>query len=481
MQGATGPTGMTGTYGPQGVGFQGNTGRQGVTGIARPGYSTVTGPTGIFGDKGPEIPITGSNYTLGTYSTGATGLGIPPIGQSTLTTVWSNAIPSEAKGKSGLLSMYFDMRLNYPIASTEFDYGVYIDDVSLGFGATKMHHYIQTVPSSNLFGSNGITLGNNVYTPLHPLRLPVTITPNATTLQIKLTNAISLLESITTSPTITAVTTTGSNTYTTPVGSVGVMAYVWGCGGTSFGSNAGGPGGFSSGFYPCTAGTVLTTIVGALGNNTFNFGFGGSGFTGTGTPGSGGGFSGLFLGSNPVSNNSIPLVIAGGGGGCYVNNTGSNFMWSGGGGGGLLGGNTFNVFTRTSTYDDRGRGGTQSNAGYGGGQWNGYNYNSNGAGGGGYYGGGGGDNRGWGGGGGSGFIGNGVKYSYTPIAVTSLTIITTGSGSNITTPGSAFMSNFGYSPNTYAHGAGGTGLILLVPVTGSNAPFIGVDARFSST
>ena len=478
MQGAIGPTGLAGMFGPQGVGFRGPTGRTGPTGIDRPGYTTVTGPSGPAGPAGPETIVPGSIYTLSTYATGATGLAVPGNNPTPLT-IWSGAIPSQAKGKSGILSTYFDFRVNYPIATADFDYGLYIDDVPLGFGPTKMNRYSQTIASINIVGSNGTSVGVNGPTVLEPITLPVTITANATNLQLKLANVTSLMEAITLgNPTV--VTTTGSNTYTIPVGAIGVMAYVWGCGGSPYGSNAGGPGGFSSGFYPASAGTVLTTIVGALGNNTFNFGFGGSGFTGTGTPGSGGGFSGLFLGTSPVSNSSTPLLIAGGGGGCYVNNTGSNFMWSGGGGGGLLGGNTFNIFTRTSTYDDRGRGGSQSGGSYGSAQWNGYNYNSNGAGGGGWYGGGGGDNRGWGGGGGSGFIGTGVKYSYMPLAITSLTTISTGGGSNITAPGSNFMSNLGYSPNTYAHGAGGTGLIVLFPVTSSNTPFVGVDARFTS-
>jgi hypothetical protein len=172
-------------------------------------------------------------------------------------------------------------------------------------------------------------------------------------------------------------------------------------------------------------------------------------------------------------------MIAGGGGGCQVHNSGSNFMWTGGGGGGLMGGNAFNIFTRLfQAQAGGGGGGTQSNAGSGAGQWNGANYNnSNGAGGGGWYGGG---TNGSAGGGGSGLIGTNVKYSYIPQAITSTSIITPGAGSNITAPGSNFMTNVGYSPNTYAHGGGGTGLIVLFPVTSSNAAFIGVDARFTS-
>ena len=477
MQGAIGPTGLAGMHGPQGVGFRGPTGRPGPTGIDRPGYTTVTGPSGPAGPAGPETIVPGSIYTLSTYATGATGMAF--VGNNpTPATIWSGAIPNEAKGKSGILSTYFDFRVNYPTIISEFDYGLYIDDVPLGFGPTKMNRYTQTIASTNIVAFNGTPVGNNGPSVLEPITLPVTITANATNLQLKLANASSLMESIALgNPTV--VTTTGSNTYTIPVGAIGVMAYVWGCGGSPYGSNAGGPGGFSSGFYPASVGTVLTTIVGALGNNTFNFGFGGSGYTGTGTPGSGGGFSGLFLGTSPSTSVSTPLLIAGGGGGCQVQNTGSNFMWVGGGGGGLLGGNAFNIFTRAFQIQSGGGGGaTQSNGGSGSGQWYAGNYtNNNGAGGGGWYGGG---TNGSAGGGGSGFIGTNVKYSYMPLAITSTNTISIGGGSNITAPGSNFMSNLGYSPNTYAHGAGGTGLIVLFPVTSSNTPFVGVDARFTS-
>ena len=477
MQGARGPTGLAGMFGPQGVGFRGPTGPTGPTGISRPGYESVTGPTGALGPTGPEITVPGSIYTLSTYATGATGMAVPG-NAATPVTIWSGAIPTQAKGKSGILSTYFDFTVNYPIVSADFDYGLYIDDVPLGFGPTKMNRYSQTIPSTNIVAFNGTPVGTNAPSVLKPLILPVAITANASNLQIKLANASSLMESITTGSAI-GITTAGSNTYITPIGSIGVMAYVWGAGGSPFGSNPGGPGGFSAGFYPASAGTVLTTIVGALGNNTFNFGHGGSGFTGTGTPGSGGGFSALFLGSGPSAGSNVPILIAGGGGGCQVNNVGSNFMWVGGGGGGQLGGNAFNIFTRFFQIQaGGGGGGTQSNAGSFAGQWSAANYNnSNGAGGGGWYGGG---TNGGAGGGGSGFIGTGVKYSYMPVAITPTVTISAGGGSNITAPGSNFMTNLGYSPNTYAHGGGGTGLIVLFPVTSSNAPFVGVEARFTS-
>jgi hypothetical protein len=476
-----GPTGIAGVFGPQGAGFRGPTGATGPTGIAQPGYDSVTGPAGPTGDMGALTPLTGNIYTLSTYATGATGLAVPTVGNTGLTTIWSNAIPTNAKGKSGVLSVYFDMNLNYPIQSAGFDYGLYVDDAPLALGPSPTHRYNQNVVSSNLVGSNGTMLGNYAPTPLDPLTLPVSLSSSANILQIKIANASATLQGLTVSNTITALTTTGSNAYTTPVGSIGVLAYVWGCGGSPYGSNAGGPGGFSFGYYPCAAGTVLTGIVGALGTNAFVSGFGGSGFTGAGTPGSGGGFSGLFLGASPASNSSTPLVIAGGGGGCFVQNTGLAFSWVGGGGGGLVGCNTYNLSTGVYSTNGQGNGGTSSNAGYGAAQWNGYTYNnSNGAGGGGYFGGGGGSGTFQAGGGGSGYLSAFVSYGYMPPALNALYRIDVSGGAAITAPGSNIMSNFGYSPATYAHGGAGRGLILLVPVVGSNAPFIGVDARFSS-
>ena len=88
MQGAIGPTGLAGMFGPQGVGFRGPTGRPGPTGIDRPGYTTVTGPSGPAGPAGPETIVPGSIYTLSTYATGATGLAVPGNNPTPLT-IWS--------------------------------------------------------------------------------------------------------------------------------------------------------------------------------------------------------------------------------------------------------------------------------------------------------------------------------------------------------------------------------------------------------
>jgi hypothetical protein len=361
------------------------------------------------------------------------------------------------------LSIYFDMSVNYVVQPlTAFDYGLYIDDVSLALGPSPTQRFVQTVPSTGLYGMS---------------TLPIVIQANATNLQLQALNATSTIDSFVVSSTPQIVSNVGIASYTTPADSIGIVAYVWGCGGSPFGSNAGGPGGFSFGYYPCSPATAFTTIVGDLGVIAFNSGGGGAG--GSGTSGAGGGFSALFLGSSPTSNLNTPLVVAGGGGGCFIGGSGSNFMWVGGGGGGLSGSNSFNLSTQTHITTG-GNGGTQTGAGTGGISWRGRSYTSgNGAGGGGYFGGGSGStlNQGLGGGGGSGYIHPDVLRSYIPEA---LVARTSGIASNVIANGSTIMRGFGLSPTTYAHGGGGTGLIVLIPVMEISTPFLSVDAQFST-
>ena len=478
-----GPTGLTGMAGRQGVGFVGPTGPTGLQGFEYPGFTNTTGPTGPVGFAGPAAARPGgSTYTLSVYQTGFTGLASPSL-DSTPNTIWSATIPQNVKGKHGLLSLYFDMTTNWVVPpTTQFDYGVYIDGSSIAMGGSPTQRYIQTIADTSMMSFRGRSLGVSSPTPTAPLRIPVTINPTATALQIRAANAQSVIDSLIVSPTPTIVSTVGSNTFTTPAGSIGVLSYVWGCGGASFQSNAGGPGGFAFGYFPCSAGTVLTTIVGGLGTNTFNSGFGGPGLTGV--QGAGGGFSGVFQGTGPSSNSSVSLVIAGGGGGCSVFSTGPSFMWVGGGGGGQLGASAFNYarFQSAGLANAfiQGGGGGQTAPGSSGGRWNGAGYSQgNGAGGGGYYGGGRGEvlNQGLAGGGGSGFLAANIQRGYMPLANIATTTMT--NTSNVTAPLSDLMETFGMSPTVYGHGSGGTGLIVLVPVLGSNvAPIIGVDARF---
>lgn len=482
-----GPTGLTGMAGNQGLGFRGPTGNIGPNGIPRTNSTDVTGPRGPRGAAGISgARPGGSTHTITAYATGSTGTSAPSL-DSTSTILWSAPIPTSIRGKHGILSVYFDMTTNWVVPpTTQFDYGLYVDNVPLARGPNPLQRYVQSTANTNLIAIEGDRLGEFGATPITPLTLPIALNSNAANLQIQAANASTILDSFMVSPTRTSLTTIGSNAFTSPVGSIGVLAYVWGCGGASFGSNAGGPGGFSFGYIPAAAGTVFTAIVGGLGTNTFLSGFGGPGFSGT--SGAGGGFSGVFLGASPASNSSVPLVVAGGGGGCFVGVAGSNFMFVGGGGGGLFGASSLNISNQLISSSPGsgglGAGGTQTGAGFNAAQWRGAGYNNgNGAGGGGYFGGGTGNNanQGIGGGGGSGFIGGTVERSYMPLALTSTNVMTAGTTSNVTVPSSDIMSNFGVSPLTFGHGNGGTGVIVLIPVLSRNsAPFVNVDARFST-
>ncbi len=165
--------------------------------------------------------------------------------------------------------------------------------------------------------------------------------------------------------------TTNGN-WTVPANTTYIQVMAWGSGGepdgypNGFPGGSGGGGGFAQAVIPVTPGESLSVAVG----NSSNNGRGSNSFGGNG-----GGFSGIFRGSNP-------LIIAGGGGGGAVNNT--NY---GGAGGGYSGGS--------------------SSDGYGGGSQSGPSHRylqGIAGGGGGYYGG---DGGSWSnaGGGGSGYIG----------------------------------------------------------------------------
>ena len=262
----------------------------------------------------------------------------------------------------------------------------------------------------------------------------------------------------------------------------------------SIASFGGGVGGTFSGSGDGTNGTAGTPNTG---------GGGGGGGAANGSGGNGG--SGIFI----LSVVTVPFQIGGATLGVDYTTTivGSKLFYNfltpgktmtitttapqvidyfavGGGGGGQLGASAFNFATFQSAglanAGVQGGGGGQTAPGSSGGRWNGAGYSQgNGAGGGGYYGGGRGENlnQGLAGGGGSGFLAVNIQRGYMPLANIATTTMT--NTSNVTAPLSDLMETFGMSPTVYGHGSGGTGLIVLVPVLGSNvAPIIGVDARF---
>jgi hypothetical protein len=429
--------------------------------------------------------------------------------------VWTVAVPAGAKGKNGILALFFNMYASAFTVGQSFDYGVYVDGVSQLLSDTGTLHYVQSVASTYALSSNGVSMGTNG--PVQ-LLIPMSFATSASQIQIGLKNSSAgftpvssalpgYTSNITTSSgTIntsgynpqTRFTTTGSNYYTVPSNTsagvpTGVYIYLWGSGGAGSHTNGAG-GGFVSGYYSCSPGTNLIYVVGSTAGGTTN---GGGGYGGNGNLG--GGFSGVFL-SNAggiVQSNAIAIAGGGGGGAIFFTTTRS----AGGGGysnGGALEINNSGVFAYSSVIT----GGTQTSGGI---SVNGAQYGSalaggpaysgdggSGGGGGGWYGGGGGGGSGsggnTGGAGGSGYIGNingatggiGLTSSATYDNATDNAIANFTTGSTTRYPGGT-SSPYYTTPYGQGNSANsGTGLVVIVPAIGTSATQIGVSAALYS-
>ena len=523
---STGPQGVQGPQGPQGPtgpGFTGPTGLQGIQGPQGP----ANGPTGAPGTTGPTGTVRNS-YLIPfvNYATGPIENTVA-VSNSTATYIRTADIPTAAKGLSGLLYVYFDINSpGFNFGSNQFDYGVYIDGSGVGLGPfSKTVRYAQTINSSSMISSNGVSLGSNSISPLMPLTIPVSVPANASKFQIGLLNSSvglstipSMVAGISSNnypANFSAINTQYVYNYTVPTvlnnsNVVGVMLYCWGAGGwpgisgSTFG--LGGGGGFMSGFYGCPGGTVLNVIVGGH-NEIATIQGGGSSATWTTQTtnrASGGGFSGIFINSSYAASNC--LMIAGGGGSIGTRDQNSIYAANGGGGGYPAGSPPFQTSINglNTGFSVMVTGGTQTAGGtafpgastawsgsqFLGGQVNATNNNvAYSPGGGGWFGGGvgGANNTGtptigsWGGGGGSSYFrpdlvssvsfSNGTTYTQlvTPPAMSNFTLAPAG--------GTTVMSNFGFS--NYGNGVGTPGLVIIVPMVGTpGSVAVGAEARF---
>lgn len=442
---------------------------------------------------------------LSTYSLAAISNGVNASSGSPAY-IWSVAIPSGAKGKSGVLEVFFNLYCASGFfANQTFDYGLYIDGTSIALGDSTTTRYTQSAATTYAMSSGGILRGTNGVLGYTPMSVPLSIPAGASLLQIGITNSsVAMATATSVTPHVTSnvstatgtlntsdyipkntFTTSGSNAYVVPTtvqgGAVqGVFIYCWGAGaGHSY--IGAGSGGFASAYYPCAGGTTLVSVVGAIGTGTISSGGGGqqSGYLGAG------GFSGVFSSVNLTQANA--LVIAGGAGSGTLTNAG------GGGGAGSADSNASGVgyaggpgWYWTTSVVSGVTGGTLSAGGSSGGQaLLGASPASVSLGGGGYYGGGGGNNGGMGGGGGGGssFVSNSCTG-----ATFSPGTYCTGSGVTSIPPGG--VSNQYYVANSYNYGYGGSGgsnaapnyqgLVVIVPAIGSTATQIGVSATLYS-
>lgn len=429
--------------------------------------------------------------------------------------IWTVSVPSGAKGKNGILAIFFNLYASAFTVGQSFDYGVYVDGVSQLLSDTGSLRYVQSTASTYALSSNGVSMGSNG---LVQLLIPMSFATSASQIQIGLKNSSAGFTPVnsalpgytsniaTSSGTLntsgylpqTLFTTTGSNLYTVPSNTTagvptGVYIYLWGCGGSGSHANGAG-GGFVSGYYSCSPGTNLIYVVGSTAGGVNN---GGGGSAGNGNLG--GGFSGVFL-SNAggiVQSNAIAIAGGGGGGALFFTTTRS----AGGGGysnGRALGVNNSGVFEYSTVIT----GGTQTSGGisvntaqYGSALAGGPAYSgdgNNGGGGGGWYGGGGGGGSGsggqTGGAGGSGYIGNingatggvGLTASATYDNATDNTISNFTVGGTTRYPG-GITSPYYLTPYGQGNSANsGTGLVVIVPAVGTAATQIGVSAALYS-
>lgn len=515
--GSTGNTGPTGAAGYGATGPQGVAGSQGVQGLQGPAGNT--GPQGVQGLQGIQGPTgsaaSGQLVTISSYTGPSAIANAVSSNNSAITYVWSNTIPSGAKGHAGTLGVFFNMTCASGFQTNQtFDYGLYIDGTSLTYGDANTCRYTQTSGSTYAISSNGVPLGTGGMTSFAPLVFPLYVPPTASQFQIGIANSsltLSPVSSISLGYTTNVFTSTGTSntsnyipqntfvstgtsTYTVPTtvstGSVsGVYIYCWGAGGGIYSGGAGGGGGFVSGFYSCAGGTVLSIVVGYIGGtgtsvNAVTLGGGGFGQT----AGAGGGFSGVFLTSaTPVQSNAI--AIGGGAGGC-----GYNLSNNGGGGGYPTGSAPYLVGTGLISPPSGGNqttGGTPQGAGAGSGTplqaGTSFNTGANGGSGGGWYGGGGSSNSPWAGAGGSSYLGSSLGGNPSPagIGLTSLaaysngvTVTVTGGGGATAYPGGT--TNQFYT-GSYGTGNGSTGMVVIVPAVGISATNIGVTATMLAT
>ena len=431
-------------------------------------------------------------YTLSTYSLANIANAVTSL-SSTPVYIWTVSVPTAAKGKNGILAVYFNLFGNF-LSSQSFDYAVYVDGVSQFQGDLGTMRYVQTSAGQYAISNGGISLGLNGILCGQPLFIPLTLSATASQIQIGIKNSSAAMTPVAAySPvnaSATTLTTTGTTTYTVPSTAggqavTGVYLYAWGSGGQNQFVSSAGAGGFTSGFYSCSPGTVFSCVVGAI-NGLQAPASGGSG--GGWNDELGGGFSGVFLSNVGGLSQSTALIIAGGGAsasrlgsggaggaGAYTTNA-TGVGYSGGvswiyasnaygtpgvtvSGPGTLAAGGISIGGDVSSY----------NAAYNGGALFAGGPSSGTGGGGGYFGGAGVPDSGTtkpGAAGGSSYAVNTVVSPYFEPGVTAT------AGSVTTTPGGATSP---YYSSPYGRG-NSTGLVVVVPAIGVVPTQVGVSA-----
>lgn len=267
----------------------------------------ATGAAGNTGPTGSSIGMVITLTSLASYSLAAIENSVS-IANATPTVIRSITLPSNVKGKSGILSFFFNLFCDsFFYANQTLSYGLQVDGTGLNFsdGSTVVP-YTQTAQGTYAISRSGASLGVGGFDAFHPISLPVSIPSNAVSLQLAIANssltlsstdtfATNLAAKITyTATTVqgTPVTYSGSTTaYTVPAGVTKLQVFLWGGGGGrgDTGSGSGGGGAHISGIISVTPGATYYVYVGGKGD-----------------------VAGIFTSTNRIQ--STCVVCAGGGG-----------------------------------------------------------------------------------------------------------------------------------------------------------------------
>jgi sugar lactone lactonase YvrE len=329
------------------IGFNGSTISYVNTTIPSVGNTGPTGAAGNTGPTGSSVGLVITSTQLASYSLAAIENSVS-IANATPTVIRSITLPSNVKGKTGLLSFFFNLFCDsFFYANQTLSYGLQLDGTALSFGdGSTLVPYTQTAQGTYAISRSGASLGVGGFDAFHPISLPVSIPSNAVSLQLAIANSSLTLSSTDTFATnlaakitYTATTVQGSpvsytgttTAYTVPAGVTKLQVFLWGGGGRGNGSTtAGGAGAHVSGIISVTPGATYYVYVGGKGDcagiftsttrtqascvvcaggggSVSNYGANSGGYGGVTQSGSCGIFSGTSIAA-PLSTYSSPFV-----------------------------------------------------------------------------------------------------------------------------------------------------------------------------
>ena len=120
-----------------------------------------------------------SSYSLATIAVTVASLSATP------TYIWTAAVPSGAKGKAGILQMFFNLYVGTNFfAGQTFNYGIYVDGVPLAIGDSTTIPYTHTSATPYALSSGGVVRGTNGFHGFNPIVVPVSFSSTASQIQI---------------------------------------------------------------------------------------------------------------------------------------------------------------------------------------------------------------------------------------------------------------------------------------------------------